>query len=451
MAHLLADPAVRARLAQQGLRTVRQRFALSDYMAKLDAVWTAATAPGAGTAATAPDAGTGARLRVLFYNQAAEISGAERVLLDIMALAQHAGHSVALAAPPGPLGAEAERTGIPHLPVIPLVLGYTHDPRVLALYAAQAAAPIADLARVVRGGRPHVVYANSIRAGLIAAVVQKLVRPHPRLVVHVHDALHTNALNRLAAGLISSEAAAIVAISQYVTRGLGRGKVQVLHNAIDPQRYCRAAERGQAMRQHLGVPPQAPLLAVVGQLTPWKGQMDALDAFARLRASCPAAHLVIAGAAKFVGRHRRYDTTAYRAALLARAQQPDLRGHVHFLGDVADVVAVYSAATLLVVPSWSEPFGRVVIEAMAAQCPVLATRAGGIPEIVTHGVDGWLVPPRDSAALAAAMAHLLADPAVRARLAQQGLRTVRQRFALSDYMAKIEEVWTTALRPAERL
>jgi glycosyltransferase involved in cell wall biosynthesis len=168
--------------------------------------------------------------------------------------------------------------------------------------------------------------------------------------------------------------------------------------------------------------------------------MDALEAFALLRPSCPDVHLVLAGAAKFVGKHRRYDTLAYRDALMARAARSDLRGHAHVVGDVPDVAALYSAATLLVVPSWAEPFGRVVIEAMAAGCPVLATQAGGIPEIITHGVDGWLVQPRDPTGLARGMLLLLGDRPLRDQLSHNGAIAVQERFSLSDYMEKMERV-----------
>jgi glycosyltransferase involved in cell wall biosynthesis len=267
-------------------------------------------------------------------------------------------------------------------------------------------------------------------------------------------------LNRLAATIISRDADAVVAISHYAARGLlaVNGKIQVLHNAIILDRYRRDGAAGARFRAQHSLPADAPLLAVVAQLTPWKGQMDALEAFARVRRAHPRAHLAIAGAAKFTGKHRRYDTTAFRDALVARAGQPDLRGYVHFVGDiaddfsgdVADVAAVYAAADLLVVPSWAEPFGRVVIEALAAECPVVATAAGGIPEILTHGEDGWLVPPRDPEALAEGIATLLADPALRMRLARAGLHTVRRRFALSDYAEKLGSIQDAVLARAGR-
>lgn len=394
-------------------------------------------------------------MRILFYNHDGAVSGAERSLLAIAERARDVGHTVVLCAPAGPVAREAMRLGITVAPVAPLVLGHTRDPRLFAGYLTHAVAPVRDVARAIRSHRPDVVHANSIKAGLVASLAVRLVRPRPKLVVHVRDALRNVLFDRLAVAVIRHEANAIIAISRYVAlRSVAlSGRVHVLHNAIDPCRYRGDEDGGQAFRRSFAIPAGTPLLAVAAQLSPWKGQMDALEAFARLRASHPDAHLLVAGAVKFVGKHRRYDNAAYHAALVARAAQPDLCGYVHLVGKVADVTALYSAATLLVVPSWAEPFGRVVIEAMAAGTPVLTTRVGGPAEIITHGLDGWLVPPRDPVALGAAMGHLLDDDALRAALSRRGHITVGERFSLPSYMEALEEVWMEvcpAVPPAAR-
>jgi glycosyltransferase involved in cell wall biosynthesis len=178
------------------------------------------------------------------------------------------------------------------------------------------------------------------------------------------------------------------------------------------------------------------LLAVVGQITPWKGQRDALEALALVRSQLPETHLLVAGSAKFTGRYRRYDTQAYEHELLARSAQPDLAGQVHFSGEIGDVAAVYAAATIVLVPSWYEAFAMVVLEALAAERPLIATAAGGNREIITHGVHGWLVPPRDPTALAAAISSLLSDAPLRARLAAAGHAHIRQQHTLAPYVAR---------------
>jgi glycosyltransferase involved in cell wall biosynthesis len=119
----------------------------------------------------------------------------------------------------------------------------------------------------------------------------------------------------------------------------------------------------------------------------------------------------------------------YADRLMRRAVDLGLGGRVHFLGNRDDVPEILAALDVLVhVPSAPEPFGRVVAEAMAVGKPVIAARAGGLPEIVEDEVTGLLVPPGDVAATAAALTRLLRDPALRARLGAAGRRQAEQRF-----------------------
>jgi len=105
----------------------------------------------------------------------------------------------------------------------------------------------------------------------------------------------------------------------------------------------------------------------------------------------------------------------------------------------------------LLVPSWAEPFGRVVVESMAAGCPVVALDVGGIPEIITHGVDGFLVPPRDPAALVSAVLTILRDDELRGRLVRQARLTVTERFSLAAYMPQLLAIWeSVAAAPSAR-
>jgi glycosyltransferase involved in cell wall biosynthesis len=386
-------------------------------------------------------------LRLLFYNQAPEISGAERSLLSIMVGAVKSGHDVLLSAPAGALTDEAQKKSIPFVPAEQVVLGYTRNPLVMTRYALHAFGRALALRRTIRAAQPDVVHANSIRSGLIAALAITAFPRRPGLVIHARDGPHGSTLNRLVRWVLR-RADSVIAISNFVAQPLC-GQIQnlrVLHNAIEPSDYRRNDELGALARSRIGLQRDALVLATVGQLTPWKGHMDALDAFGTLRLTHPQAHFVIAGSSKFKGAHRRFDTGLYEIQLRHRSTAPDVEGHVHLVGELECPTELYSAADLLVVPSWEEPFGRVVIEAMAAGCPVLGTDSGGIPEIITHGVDGWLVPPRDIPALEDAMRTLLDNEALRSSLARGGLATVESRFSLDSYMRKLEDIWLSSCR-----
>jgi L-malate glycosyltransferase len=387
--------------------------------------------------------------RVLLYNHAAEISGGERSLLAIAGRAIVNGYEVLLCCPPGPLEKLATSQRITVALVAPLVLGRSRNPVVLARYLLRALRPAADLRRAVRRFRPEIVHANTVRGGLIAIAALRLTSPGPRLLVHVRDVLEGSLLDRLTARALGRGAHSIIAISRYVARAFSAGPIdiRVLHNAIDIRRYAPSTVGGQAVRHQLGIPPDAPLLIVAGQISPWKDQLAAIDALAHVRQHYPSAHLLIAGGVKFSGKHRRYDNDDYMATLRRRAGKQDVVNHVHLPGELDDIASGFSAATVALVPSWTEPFGRVIIEAMAARCPVIGTAAGGIPEIITDGLNGLLVPPRDPPALARATIRLLDDAALRQALVERASRQLAERFSLDDYFDRLNAIWRAQLEP----
>jgi glycosyltransferase involved in cell wall biosynthesis len=137
-------------------------------------------------------------------------------------------------------------------------------------------------------------------------------------------------------------------------------------------------------------------------------------------------------------------------ALRERVQALGL-SNVHFLGKRRDVPLLTSSATVSVVPSlWAEAFGLTVVEAMAAGVPVVATRTGGIPELVEPGETGLLVPPGDAAALADALQTLLARPELRARIAERALRTVHERFSMERTIESLRALVSRELARRER-
>lgn len=185
--------------------------------------------------------------------------------------------------------------------------------------------------------------------------------------------------------------------------------VRVVYNGFDPSRFQR--HNGDAIRQEWGVPEGTNVILFAGAIVPEKGLLHLLSAAALLRDRYDF-QIVIAGSAGLwstpddadVGRRAEYFSLVQRAA----AGLP-----VRWLGavPVGDMPGVYAAADIVVCPSnWDEPFPLVVCEATAAGKPVIASRAGGLPEIVVDGENGLLVPPGCEDALATALATLLADP-----------------------------------------
>ena len=207
-------------------------------------------------------------------------------------------------------------------------------------------------------------------------------------------------------------------------------RVTVVHNGIDPERYRRTHERG-ALERH-GV--REPYVLFVGRISEQKGLFDLLEA---VRALDPAVMVVICAATP--------DTPELEARF-ARAvtELPSVRWIPAML-DVAEVVEFYSHAALFVCPSVYEPFGLINLEAMACETAVVASRVGGILEVVEDGVTGLLVPPGRPSELAAAITSLLADP-VRARaMGVAGRRRVEERFTWARVAERTERVYAEAI------
>jgi glycogen(starch) synthase len=195
--------------------------------------------------------------------------------------------------------------------------------------------------------------------------------------------------------------------------------------------------RGQAAVQHRA--NDAPLILFTGRFVERKGIRELLSAAALVFKSTPAARFVLAGG------HRHCD-----GASMARYwMPPELTRHcdrVHFTGwlSAEELACWYRKADVLVVPSWYEPFGMVVLEGMLYGLPIVASNIGGPAEILEHGRTGLLVPPRDATALADELIKLIAAPHMRRRLGLVAARAVRRKWLYSRVVQKMKTVYTEA-------
>jgi glycosyltransferase involved in cell wall biosynthesis len=217
-----------------------------------------------------------------------------------------------------------------------------------------------------------------------------------------------------------------------------------VYNPIDFARFSPEMPRGRTDDLN-GVEVGAPLIGVIGQITPWKGQIDAIRALPYVRQHVADATLVVVGDPLFVARGTRYDNRRYERALRSEVRRLQLDRAVIFLGGREDVPALLQSFDVLAMPSWEEPFGRVAVEAMSMNVPVVATRIGGPPEYITHGTSGLLIPPHNPVALAGALVTLLVDDARRLAMAAAGRAAVRTRFTVSRYVELVLGAFQNAL------
>lgn len=373
-------------------------------------------------------------MRVLYVNHTSRVSGGERSLLGLLAALPDEA-SAAVACPEGELAARLRELGVEVFPIHgtdgSLRLHPTATPRALA---EMARASVQVSGSVSRFGA-DVVHANSVRAGLLAIPAARL-RRRPA-VVHVRDCLPPGRTSALALRAVA-RADAVVANSGYTRRTLGPAAAgaRVIHNAVAVDRFDPPPLDRATARRRLGL-AAGPVLAVVAQITPWKGQDDAIRILAALRRRHPSARLLLVGAVQFDSPSTRYDNRAYLERLRRLVAAEGLEAQVDFLGQREDVAEILAAVDLLLAPSWEEPFGRSIVEAMAAGVPVAATAVGGPAEIIDDGRTGLLLPPRQPERWAAAIEPLLAQPEALAGLGRRGRDEARRRFAIERHIGEV--------------
>lgn len=216
-------------------------------------------------------------------------------------------------------------------------------------------------------------------------------------------------------------------------------KVVTIYNGVDTGQFAAPDAPAVARsRMALGIPAGVPLVGAVGRLHRQKGFADLITALAQVREHFPAVRLLLVGDGEL------------RGDLEARAQSLGLSRVVRFAGPRTDVPAILAGLDLFVLPSLWEGLPNVVLEAMAAGLPVVATAVGGTPEVVVDGISGLLVPPRDPAALAEALVLLLRDSGLRRKMAQAGRERVEQCFSVEQMVRKTEDLYETLLNSASR-
>ncbi|WP_313461282.1 glycosyltransferase, partial [Achromobacter sp.] len=198
---------------------------------------------------------------------------------------------------------------------------------------------------------------------------------------------------------------------------------------------------GACVRRELGLPPDALVVGCVAVMRAEKGHGDLIDAFHQVSVRYPSAHLVLVG-----------DGMPLFDQLRAKASALGLADRVHFTGRRQDIGNVLTALDVFALPTHREALGTVFIEAAAMGVPVIGTEVGGVPETMQPGVTGLLVPPRDPAALAAALETLLADPAMRRRMGDAGRERIRGQglFSAERTAGLVEDAYTHWLAELRR-
>lgn len=274
------------------------------------------------------------------------------------------------------------------------------------------------LYRLMRRTRPDLVHLHSrIGADIWGGIAARLAG-----VPVVHSRRQDNPENRCMAALKYRLFDRVIAISEGIAEklrreGLSPTKLRVVRSAVDPRPFTAATEPTRA-RAALSLPADARVLGVVAQLIERKGHRFLFQAMPELLGRFPDLQLVLFGKGP-----EQADLQRLAAAL-------QLGGRVHFVGFRDDLPQLLPALDVLVHPALREGLGVALLQASCAGIPIVASRAGGIPEAVRDGENGLLVEPGDPAGLAAAIGRVLADPELARRLGQGGRTLMTREFGI---------------------
>jgi glycosyltransferase involved in cell wall biosynthesis len=376
--------------------------------------------------------------RLLFLDHAPFLGGAETVLLDIVRTIDRTRFEPIVGTPArSALVAPAEALGVR---VIPIDLPHLNMRNPLGLLPALKS--VRQLRAVLRREHIDLIHTNTVRAHLIGTLAA--AGTPVRVVWHLHD----DTFPRVLKDSLLSRPRRIVAISQYIAEFYGLTNnpcCEVIYNGVE---INRVAERDKAFRQRWKIPADSPLIVNIGRLARWKGQAMFVQAVAQIGRVYPEARFAIVGAydPDDHGTAELSGGPAYFAELQALCAAAGVADKMIFTGHISDMAPVYANADVVVhTATRPEPFGRVLIEAMAAGVPVIATNVGGPAEIVIDGETGLLVPAGDVAALAKAIQRLLTGINLCQRMGQAARRRVEDVFALKAQVEKLESVYTSAL------
>lgn len=212
----------------------------------------------------------------------------------------------------------------------------------------------------------------------------------------------------------------------------GRRDVKLLSPSVDLQRFL-TVNGSEHLRNEIDLKPDAFVVTLIGRLQKWKGQETFLKAAALVSEKVPLARFLLVGGPTFT------DEQIYENSLREQARELGIEDRVTFMGHRDDIPNVMAASDVFVHASTEpEPFGVVIVEAMAAGKPVIATHGGGPEEIVLDGHSGFLVPARDADSLANKLLALFADPALRSRMGEEGRRRAVERFSQDQLIQNIE-------------
>ena len=362
-------------------------------------------------------------LNLLVVVDSLEVGGAERHVMDLVLALRREGHAVTVACSVS--GSLAEPLEAARIPVRQIV-GSIVKRRVSLPYAL-------GLRKLLGRGSFDLVHAH-VYSSAAASALATVGTGIPLVVTEHTEALWQGRRGKLFSPWMYRRVARVIAVSDAIRRrlverdGVPAGKITVIPNSVPPTREAH----GDDLPLPAGM-EDGPVVGVVARLQPEKGVTGFLKAAAHVMRAFPAARFAVVGDGPL------------REELFGLAEDLWVRERVLFLGFRPDAQALIGMMDVVAVPSVSEGTPLVVLEAMAAGVPVVASRVGGIPSQLQNGTEGILVPPGDPRALGDAILGLLRDPERARRMGEAGRLRAATEFSHENMVRRVEGIYRDAL------
>ena len=362
-------------------------------------------------------------LNLLVVVDSLEVGGAERHVMDLVLALRREGHAVTVACSVS--GSLAEPLEAARIPVRQIV-GSIVKRRVSLPYAL-------GLRKLLGRGSFDLVHAH-VYSSAAASALATVGTGIPLVVTEHTEALWQGRRGKLFSPWMYRRVARVIAVSDAIRRrlverdGVPAGKITVIPNSVPPTREAH----GDDLPLPAGM-EDGPVVGVVARLQPEKGVTGFLKAAAHVMRAFPATRFAVVGDGPL------------REELFGLAEDLGVRERVLFLGFRPDAQALIGMMDVVAVPSVSEGTPLVVLEAMAAGVPVVASRVGGIPSQLQNGTEGILVPPGDPRALGDAILGLLRDPERARRMGEAGRLRAATEFSHENMVRRVEGIYRDAL------
>ena len=340
------------------------------------------------------------------------------------------------------MSAETERLHVACQTIDSFEARFTLRPDKLLFYFVLFIKTILQLRAKINQAKPDLIHANTVRSGLVATMSSIGIKTP--VIWHLHDELPKHPLSsmiRLFA--LCFRKIRLLPVSQATGKSF-RGRIlqlfgkhlseRVIHNGIELEEFKIDESHRQRIRQEFSLNENELVIGIVGQITPRKGQLELIETYAQTNKQMPST-LLIVGSPMF------NQDDLYLEKLKQTTKNLGIENRVKFIGSRSDIAAIMQALDIIVINSKSEALVLVAIEAMACGTPIIATDVGGMVEIITHKINGWIVPFGDTNALTEALITLGKNQKLRIKFAKESLNIAVSRLNAEHFISQIEEFY----------